>query len=197
MVLDNRPARLQVGQLVPVQTGSQSSTIGTSIYNQFNYQPTGVIMQVTPRVNDNGLVTLDIEQEVSSVNPTSTSTINPTFDDRSVTSRVVVQDGQTVGLAGLITDSSSRGNSGIPWLKNIPILGILAGNQTNNHQRTELLILITPHVIHDQHDAVSLMEDLRETHPNAANVPDELHNMRESGSPDPQRRIREKVGLGP
>ncbi|WP_077805843.1 type II secretion system secretin GspD [Neoasaia chiangmaiensis] len=197
MVLDNRPARLQVGQLVPVQTGSQSSTIGTSIYNQFNYQPTGVIMQVTPRVNDNGLVTLDIEQEVSSVNPTSTSTINPTFDDRSVTSRVVVQDGQTVGLAGLITDSSSRGNSGIPWLKNIPILGILAGNQTNNHQRTELLILITPHVIHDQHDAVSLMEDLRETHPNAANVPDELHNMRESGSPDPQRLIREKVGLGP
>ncbi|ACI51297.1 general secretion pathway protein D [Gluconacetobacter diazotrophicus PA1 5] len=201
MVQDNRAARLQVGQLVPVQIGSQSSTIGTSIYNQFTYQPTGVIMQVTPHVSEGGLVTLDVSQEVSSVSPTAASTANaasnPTFNDRSVSSRVVVQDGQTVGLAGLITDSSSRINSGIPWLKNIPVLGVLAGNQNNNRQRTELLILMTPHVIHDQRDAVDLMEDLRDTHPNAANVPDELRVMRMTGSADPQQRLREKVGLGP
>ncbi|AOX18844.1 type II secretion system secretin GspD [Kozakia baliensis] len=197
MVMDNKPARLQVGQLVPVQVGSQSSTIGTSLYNQYNYQPTGVIMEVTPRVNDNGLVTLDIAQEVSSVNPTSSSTINPTFNDRSVTSRVVVQDNQTVGLAGLITESSSRANSGIPWLKDIPILGFLAGDQNNTRDRTELLILITPHVMHDQREAVALMEDLRLAHPNAASVPDELTPMHESGSPDPQRRVRQAVGLGP
>ncbi|MBB2186669.1 type II secretion system secretin GspD [Gluconacetobacter liquefaciens] len=200
MVQDNHPARLQVGQLVPVQIGSQSSTIGTSIYNQFTYQPTGVIMEVTPHVSHAGLVTLDIAQEVSSVSntspvtTTSTST-NPTFNDRSVSSRVVVQDGQTVGLAGLITENSSRANSGIPWLKNIPILGFLAGNQNNSRQRTELLILITPHVIHDERDAVSLMEDLRDTHPNAANVPDELTPMHTTGSADPLRPLRRRVGL--
>lgn len=200
MVQDNHPARLQVGQLVPVQIGSQSSTIGTSIYNQFTYQPTGVIMEVTPHVSHAGLVTLDIAQEVSSVSntspvtTTSTST-NPTFNDRSVSSRVVVQDGQTVGLAGLITENSSRANSGIPWLKNIPILGFLAGNQNNSRQRTELLILITPHVIHDERDALSLMEDLRDTHPNAANVPDELTPMHTTGSADPLRPLRRRVGL--
>ncbi|MFW7269015.1 type II secretion system secretin GspD [Gluconacetobacter sp. Hr-1-5] len=200
MVQDNHPARLQVGQLVPVQIGSQSSTIGTSIYNQFTYQPTGVIMEVTPHVSHAGLVTLDIAQEVSSVSntspvtTTSTST-NPTFNDRSVSSRVVVQDGQTVGLAGLITENSSRANSGIPWLKNIPILGFLAGSQNNSRQRTELLILITPHVIHDERDAVSLMEDLRDTHPNAANVPDELTPMHTTGSADPLRPLRRQVGL--
>ncbi|RBM08228.1 type II secretion system secretin GspD [Novacetimonas cocois] len=197
MVLDNQPARLQVGQLVPIQTGSQSSTIGTSIYNQFTYQPTGVIMQVTPRVNNGGLVTLDISQEVSSVSSTSSSTVNPTFNDRSVTSRVVIQDGQTLGLAGLITDTSSRNNSGIPWLKDIPVLGILAGDQSNNRQRTELLVLITPHVMHDQRDAQALTADLRDTLPNAAGVPDELLNMRSTGSADPQARIRRGVGLGP
>lgn len=200
MVQDNHPARLQVGQLVPVQIGSQSSTIGTSIYNQFTYQPTGVIMEVTPHVSHAGLVTLDIAQEVSSVSSTSavttaSTTTNPTFNDRSVSSRVVVQDGQTVGLAGLITENSSRANSGIPWLKNIPVLGFLAGNQNNNRQRTELLILITPHVIHDERDAVSLMEDLRDTHPNAANVPDELTPMHTTGSADPLRPLRRGVGL--
>lgn len=197
MVLDNQPARLQVGQLVPIQTGSQSSTIGTSIYNQFTYQPTGVIMQVTPRVNNGGLVTLDISQEVSSVNDTSSSTVNPTFNDRSVTSRVVIQDGQTVGLAGLITDTSSRNNSGVPWFKDIPVLGFLAGNQSNNHQRTELLVLITPHVLHDQRDAQALTEDMRESLTSAAAVPDELARMHSSGSADPQARIRRGVGLGP
>jgi len=199
MVQDNRAARLQVGQLVPVQIGSQSSTIGTSVYNQFTYQPTGVIMEVTPHVSQSGLVTLDISQEVSSVSANAasntSSAANPTFNDRSVNSRVVVQDGQTVGLAGLITENSSRANSGIPWLKNIPVLGFLAGTQNNNRQRTELLILITPHVIHDQRDAVNLMEDLRDTHPNAANVPDELTPMHGTGSSDPQKRIRESLHL--
>lgn len=199
MVQDNRAARLQVGQLVPVQIGSQSSTIGTSVYNQFTYQPTGVIMEVTPHVSQSGLVTLDVSQEVSSVSANAasntSSAANPTFNDRSVNSRVVVQDGQTVGLAGLITENSSRANSGIPWLKNIPVLGFLAGTQNNSRQRTELLILITPHVIHDQRDAVNLMEDLRDTHPDAADVPDEMRKMHMTGSSDPQKRLREKLGL--
>ena len=199
LVLDNQTAQLQVGQLVPIQTGSQTSTLGTgSVFNQDTYQPTGVILQVTPRVNDGGLVTLDVSQQVSSVATPATNTItNPTFNNQSVISRVVVQDGQTAGLAGLITDTSTRANSGIPWLKDIPVLGLLAGNQANNRQRTELLILITPHVEHDQRDARALTEDLRDSLVNAAAVPDELGPQRQTGSSDPQRRVRDSVGLGP
>jgi len=87
--------------------------------SSINYQQTGVIMEATPRVNSGGLVTLDVMQDVSNVAAglTTPGIISPTFDERNVNSRVVVQDGQTVGLAGLITDNASTGNGGIPWLR--------------------------------------------------------------------------------
>jgi len=165
-----------------------------------DYRQTGVITQVTPRVNSGGLVTLDIAQEVSGIAPsgstaTSGSTINsPTFTERAVKSRVVVQDGQTVGLAGLITDNDSRGNSGLPFLKNIPILNLITSQQTNTRTRTELLILLTPHVLHDQRDARALTEDLREQLPRAAVMPYELQHLPASGSEDPSRALRRSLG---
>ena len=185
LVLDNQPARLQVGSVVPYLSQTSQSTIASNapVVSSINYQQTGVIMEVTPRVNSGGLVTLDIMQDVSSVASTITTPgINsPTFNERNVTSRVVVQDGQTVGLAGLITDTASVGNQGIPWLKDIPILGLLAGTQNDIRQRTELLILITPHVVHDQRDARALTEDMRDRLINAAAVPDTLNNRGPSG----------------
>ena len=200
MVLDNQPARLQVGAVVPYLSQSSQSTITTNapVVNQVNYQQTGVIMEVTPRVNSGGLVTLDVMQDVSSVETgviTTPGVNSPTFDERNVTSRVVVQDGQTVGLAGLITDSASLGNQGIPWLKDVPLLGLLAGNQNNTRTRTELLILITPHVIHDQRDARALTEDLRDQLINAAAVPGLLNNLRPSGQSDPSARLRKQLQL--
>ena len=197
-VVDNQPARLQVGALVPYLTASSQSTQSANapVINSIGYQPTGVIMEVTPRVNSGGLVTLDVSQEVSDVEAqTTTNGVNsPTFNQRSVTSRVVVQDGQTIGLAGLIRDSVGRGNSGIPWLKDIPILGVLAGTQNNSRQRTELLVLITPHVIYNQNDARALTEDMRGGLPNAAAVPAVIRAQRLSGSTDPNRRVRDRVG---
>jgi general secretion pathway protein D len=201
LVLDNQPARLQVGSVVPYlsQTSQSTLTSDSPVISSINYQQTGVIMQVTPRVNSGGLVTLDVMQDVSDVAAglTTTGINSPTFDERNVTSRVVVQDGQTIGLAGLITDSASLGNQGIPWLKDIPILGLLAGTQTNKRQRTELLILITPHVIHDQRDARALTDDLREQLINAAAVPNMLNNLRPSGSADPAARLRQNLHLQP
>ena len=112
LVLDNEPARLQVGQQVPVPTAQAVSTLttGAPIVNTFDYRPTGVIMQVIPRVNSGGLVTLDIAQEVSDVAQQATNTAMgaPTFSDRVVRTRVAVQDGQTVGMAGLIRDTDLR-----------------------------------------------------------------------------------------
>ena len=136
-------------------------------------------------------------QDVSSVATgiTTPGIQSPTFNERNVTSRVVVQDGQTVGLAGLITDTTSVGNQGIPWLKDVPILGLLAGSQNDTRQRTELLILITPHVVHDQRDARALTEDLRDRLINAASVPDTLNNRGPSGQSDPSARLRQQLGL--
>jgi general secretion pathway protein D len=196
-VVDNQQARLQVGSLVPYLTQTSQSTLTSNapIVNSIAYQPTGVILAVTPRVNAGGLITLDVSQEVSDVNPTtSASGINsPTFDERNLTTRVVVQDGQTVGLAGLIQDSMTRGNQGIPWLKDIPVLGVLAGTQNNQHTRTELLVLITPHLIRDQTEMHRLTEDMREALAGAAAIPSVAADQRLSGSPDPNRRLRERV----
>jgi general secretion pathway protein D len=203
LVLDNETAQLQVGNSVPIQNGTLS-TVGSSVgsVTSTSYVSTGVITQVTPRVNSGGLVTLDVQQEVSAVlaasSSTSGSTINsPTFSDRAVKSRIVVQDGQTVGLAGLITDNVSRDNSGIPWLKDVPILGFLTGTQTNTRTRTELLILLTPHVLHDQRDARALTEDLREQLPRAAVMPYELQRLKVGGSADPQEPLRRNLGITP
>lgn len=202
LVLNGHTASLQVGSLVPYLTSSSQSTItsGAPVISSIQYQPTGVIMQVTPHVNRDGLVELNISQSVSSVQSSTSSTssstaINsPTFLQRSISSSVVVQDGQTVGLAGLISDNLSRGNSGIPWLKDIPILGALAGTQTNTRTRTELLVLLTPHVVYNQHDVRALTEDIKQALPYAATVPLNLSRPSE-GLADPNLGVRHALQI--
>jgi general secretion pathway protein D len=164
LIVDKQQARLQVGDLVPTITQTATSVIapGAPVVNAIQYQATGVILTVTPRINSGGLVTLDIEQEVSDVVPTTTSSINsPTFQQRRLQTTVVVQDGETISLAGLISEKRFRENSGIPLLQEIPILGALFSTRNNSNARTELLILLTPRVLHDQRDARALTEELR------------------------------------
>jgi general secretion pathway protein D len=189
LVLDNEPARLQVGQQVPVLTGQATSVLtpNAPVVNSINYQPTGVIMQVTPRVNSGGLVTLDIAQEVSDVVPPAANTTvgSPTFNNRLVRTRVAVQDGQTVGMAGLIRDNSTDENQGVPFLKDIPLLGTLFSTQGSSRNRTELLVLITPHVVHDQRDARALTEDLRSQLINAGLIPQQLQRRGHPGLANP------------
>lgn len=164
LILDNERARLQVGKAVPILTQSATSilTANAPVVNSVDYHETGVILTVVPRVNSSGLVTLDIEQEVSTIDPQFISGINsPIFDERKVKSRVVVQDGDTVALAGLMTENNSRGNSGIPWLKDLPVLGFLFGQENDTGDRTELLVMITPKIVHNPADARALTEELR------------------------------------
>ena len=184
----------RVGNLVPYLAQTSQSTIsaGAPVINSINYQQTGVIMQIRPRINTGGLVTLEISQEVSDVSSEGqVAGINsPTFLERNVSSRVVVQDGQTIGLAGLIRDSSSTGNDGLPGVKDVPVVGLLAGRQNNVRARTELIILITPHVIEDQRQARAVTEDMREQLGNAAAVPAQLMRLAPSGSNDPSAPLR-------
>lgn len=164
LVLNNQTASLQVGDQVPVATQSSVSTTTANapVVNSIEYRDTGVILKVTPRVNDSGLVLLDIAQEVSDVATTTSSTLDsPTIQQRRVSSSVAVQDGQTVALGGLIRDNLSRGSSGIPLLADIPYLGSLFGATDNSRVRTELLVLLTPRVVRSSAEAQAVTDELR------------------------------------
>jgi general secretion pathway protein D len=125
-------------------------------------QDTGVILSVTPRVNKNGLVEMDITQEVSNSVPTTTSGIDsPTIQQRRLTTTVVVKNGDTIALGGLITESKSTSKSGVPYLQRIPILGALFRDTDKQTTRTELILLITPRVIRDDAEFQNVMDDLR------------------------------------
>ncbi|HWC63213.1 MAG TPA: hypothetical protein VG501_06295, partial [Rhizomicrobium sp.] len=174
LIVDKHEGSFQVGDLVPTITQSATSVItaGAPVVNNVQYQPTGVILNVTPRVNSGGLVTLDIEQEVSDVVQTTSSNINsPTFQQRRVKTKVIVQDGQTISLAGLISTHKTAGNSGIPLLQDIPVLGGLFSTKTNNNDRTELLVLLTPHVVTSAQDMRALTDELKRKLSPSAIVP--------------------------
>ena len=181
----------------------QQSTITTnaSIVNSVSYVQTGVMLQITPRVNDNGQVTLDIAEEVSSnlgiTTTTGSTSSSPTFSDRNVQTRVVVQDGQTVGIGGLIQDADSRQNQGVPYLRNVPVIGALFGQQANTRSRTELLIMLTPHVERDAHDARAVTADMEQQMPFAAGAPAALQGMKQEGLSDPQAGVLHGLGLSP
>jgi general secretion pathway protein D len=169
LVLNNHTASLQVGDQVPVSTGSLtavgSGVDQSSVAESIQYLPTGVILTVTPRVNDSGLVLLDIMQEVSDVKPGtggSQNSTTPTIEDRKFTSSIAVHDGQTIALGGLIKDTNSHGRDGIPYLSQIPYLGALFGSTDNTDNRTELLVLLTPRVIRNAEDAKSITDELKE-----------------------------------
>jgi general secretion pathway protein D len=167
VVIDNQPAILQVGDQVPVSTGSATVlTTSNTIVNTIDYRDTGIILRVVPRVNVNGIVRLDIEQEISNVTPTSGSTgtnLTPTVSQRRVKSSVSVTSGQTVLLAGLISERQERGSNGIPLLDQLPqpFGDVFTTNRTNALTRTELIIFIRPQVIRDGVDAHFVAEEMR------------------------------------
>jgi len=164
MVLDNQAARLQVGDQVPVATQSAVSVSDPDapIVNSVELVDTGVILEVTPRVNASGLVSLDVLQEVSDAVETTTSDIDsPTIQQRRIESTVAVQSGDTVALGGLIRDRREDSESGLPVLKDIPILGNLFKSTEQASRRTELLVLITPRAVRDQSEAREVTEELR------------------------------------
>ena len=164
MVLDNQSARLQVGDQVPIATQS-SVTVNdpdAPIVNSIQFRDTGVILEVTPRVNAGGLVVLDVLQEVSDVVETTTSDIDsPTIQQRFIESTVAVQSGDTVALGGLIRDRHEESVSGLPLLSEIPILGNLFKTTEVVERRTELLVLITPRVVRNRREALEVTDELR------------------------------------
>ena len=178
MVLDNQTAEIQVGDQVPVATRSAVGVTADDapVVNEIEYLDTGVILRVTPRVNTGGLVTMEIEQEVSFVADEITSGIDsPTIDQRRIQTTVAVQSGETVALGGLIRDDRSSSNSGVPLLREIPVLGKLFSTTTDFAARTELIVLITPRVVRSQLDARQVTEELRRRMRAVAPLDDRLY----------------------
>jgi general secretion pathway protein D len=164
LVLENEVAVIKVGDQVPIKVQTLERDTGGSV-DSFEYRDTGVILKVRPRVNTSGLVTMELGQELSAVTAsTGTSTTeqeNPTFTQRSITSKVSVYSSQTVVLGGLISGQDNRRRDSVPVVNKIPVIGDLFGKTENTSRRNELIVFITPQIIRNGEDASHASEELR------------------------------------
>lgn len=170
VVRNNAEAKLDVGQKIPVNSTSFNPIIGdtpgsgSGTFTQVQYLDTGVILTVTPRISRDGTVFMEIDQEVSSPGPPRQNdpTGNVPINKRSLTTEAAIQSGETVMLAGLITDNTSNGSAGLPGLSRIPLVGGLFGTRSQTNDRTEVIILVTPRVIRDPNEARRLTDEYGE-----------------------------------
>jgi general secretion pathway protein D len=166
MVLDNHKASIRVGDQVPVRTseatGLNTSATSPIIASSIDYKDTGVLLEVTPRVNASGMVHMEIHQEVNDVSATTSSGIDsPTINQRRINTTVAVQDGETVVLGGLIRDRKSGSEAGVPFLHHLPILGWLFKSRTDSASRSELIVVITPSAVRDQAEARAVTDEMQ------------------------------------
>jgi general secretion pathway protein D len=157
-------ATIQVGEEVPIVTSQQTNaaTAGTGVLQTIQYRSTGVILRVRPIIHAGGRVELDVTQEVSAAQRTTTGVnISPTFLTRKVESKLSLADGATVLLGGLISQQDNKGESGVPLLKDLPIIGQAFRTNTGTTERTELLVLITPYVIGNDYEARAITDAFR------------------------------------
>ncbi|MBV1787973.1 type II secretion system secretin GspD [Marinobacterium sp. D7] len=161
MVLDNRTATIQVGDQVPVRTSETTNTSSESnITSTIQFRDTGVMLEVTPRVNAGGMVVLDIAQEVNDVAQTTTSDIDsPTITQRRIETSVAVQSGETLVLGGLIRETRQNSGEGVPLLRHVPIIGLALGSRGKSVNRTELVVLITPTAVSDREEARQVTQE--------------------------------------
>lgn len=162
LVQDNKEANIQVGNQQPIQTSQTVNTSNTGVLTQnVELKDTGVQLKVKPRVNNGGLVIMDIMQEVTDIGATDTATGQRSFLKRSIESTVAIQSGDTIILGGLIQDNQDKGDSGVPLLHKLPVVGGLFGSKTDGSNRTELLITISPRAINKYQDFGKVGEEFR------------------------------------
>ena len=194
LVSDNREARIQVGQSVPLVTAQTYGTPGVAPQQVVEYKDIGIILKVKPQINEGGLVSLELHQEVSTFT-TQTLYVQSTqiiINKVEATSNLVVQNGQTIVIGGLIREDTSKSLSGIPYLSKIPILGYLFGGRESDVTRTEIIMLLTPRVLTNQKDAKGVTADFVDKFTERGNVKkEELHWV------NPPRETPEEPPLEP
>jgi general secretion pathway protein D len=166
MAANNQEARIQIGDEVPILTSqsvpmiSQATSFQTSTVQ---YRSTGIILIVKPQINAKGMVTLEISQEVSSAATTATGVSNsPTISVRQAKTSLITGDNQTIVLGGLIREDWTHTQQGIPGLKRVPLLGPLFGSEGKKSEKTELLVLITPHIITNLEEGARITQEMKD-----------------------------------
>jgi general secretion pathway protein D len=162
---DNREAHIQVGSSIPILTGTSTSvlTATSTVVNQVQYRDVGTILTILPQVNSAGLVNMQVTQEISAVGDESFGLTNsPSFLTREAETTVVAQNGDSILIGGIIDDQRTSSRDGVPFLMDVPVLGRFFRLERAGVQRTELLILITPHVIRNRDEALSVTEEFKQ-----------------------------------
>lgn len=160
LALDNQEATIEVGKEIPTVTGTTTdATAGTTITNSVQYRKTGILLSVVPHINSSGLVKIELEQEVSDVGEFIPELKNYTFLTRRAETSLVVEDKKTIVIGGLMKTNSTDAKAGIPFLKDIPLLGYLFSGGSKRSEKTELIILITPNVIKTRAEADSITQE--------------------------------------
>ena len=160
IVLYNHKAYIHVGDQVPIFS-AQTITDGGRTTQSVEYRDTGVKLNVKPSVNAGGLVTMDIEQSVTDVGSIDSATGQRSFLERNIMSRVAVRSDESVVLGGLIRENASLGESGVPILYKMPLIGPLFGTTTREDRRTELLVIITPRALYNESELRQVSEEMR------------------------------------
>ena len=165
LTLDNEEAEINVGSNVPYvtrQDQTNAGIAGATNYSSYEYKDVGVILNITPHINEENFVRLKISQQVTKVTSDAKNT-TPTTLKRTAKTTVVVRDHDTIVIAGLVGDSTDDGTTGVPLLSNIPILGWLFKAKTVKREKTNLYIFLTPHIVRTQQEAASLYQEKRDS----------------------------------
>lgn len=161
LVLNNHNATIQVGRQQPIRS-STSVTTGNLVTESITYKDTGVMLSVTPSVNAGGLISMDITQQVTDVGDTDVPTGQRFFQTRQIQTRVAVRSGEPIVLGGLMRENDTNARSGVPGLSDIPLLGALFSTTSNQRDRTELLVLMTPRAIEDDDQLRAASAEMRD-----------------------------------
>ncbi len=166
LAMDNKEARIEIGEEIPIATGFQqqpatSTTTGTTSFvaaGQIQYRTTGIILTVTPNISEKEMVKLKINQEISNrgVDVSLAGITSPSFTTRKAETVGVVKSGRTLIIGGLISEQSNNTREGIPLLSRIPLIGYLFGVKTKETKKTELLVMVTPHVVSSMEEVESI-----------------------------------------
>jgi general secretion pathway protein D len=189
LAADNRPARIQVGSEEPIPTGTINAVVGSpgvSSSTTIQYRNTGRILTILPQVNTKGLVNLQIKAEVSARGDDVTVGQDrfPAFNTQDAETTAVVEDGETLVIGGLIGERKSKSRTGIPYLMDIPVVGRFFGTTTDQAQRTELIMLITPRVIRSRDEAQTASEEFKSKLGAVRNELDRIERERAKSKPN-------------
>jgi general secretion pathway protein D len=164
LTTDNKQAVVNVSQEVPVPTGSRTDQ-NNNVTTTFDRRDVGIILTVTPQINAEGLVVLDVEQELSALSdaaiPVGQGIESPIINKRTMNTRVLVEHGQTAVIGGLVKDQISQTIRKVPLLGDIPFLGYLFKRTESTKSQTELLIFLTPQVVRNPQELADLSQQLR------------------------------------